>query len=160
MCDFVLFCLVDVVYMCFLPAIYRQGVWYGACSCFILFFIFIFRQLTLRDAPRCVCLPLFLFDLIAVPVSLLLDFYFAVWRTLGCLALLVWLPFVPYAYYMWLFLVYFAFFSWFSLLNLFLAMMSFAGYFHTRSLLSASFPVCLPCFVFFSDRLRSRFVLV
>ena len=37
----------------------------------ILFFIFIFRQLTPRDAPPGVCLPLPLFDLIAAPLSLL-----------------------------------------------------------------------------------------
>ena len=56
-------------------------------------------------------------------------------------------------------IVYFAFISWFSLLNPFLAMMSFAGYFHARFLLSAS--SLLVCFVlFFSDRVRSRFVLV
>ena len=36
---------------------------------------------------------------------------------------------------------------------------SFGGYFHTRFLLSAFFPVCLFCFVF-SDRFRSQFVLV
>ena len=41
-------------------------------------------------------------------------------------------------------LVYFRFcFFVFSLLNPFLAMMSFAGYFHARFLLSAFFPVCL-----------------
>ena len=33
-CDFVLFCLVAVVFICFLPAIYRRGVRYGASSCF------------------------------------------------------------------------------------------------------------------------------
>ena len=58
-------------------------------------------------------------------------------------------------------LVYFAFVSWFSLLNPFLAMMSFAGYFHARFLMSAFFPVCLSYFVlFFSDRVCPRFVLV
>ena len=41
-----------------------------------------------------------------------------------------------------------------SLLNPFLAMMSFAGYFHVRFLLSAFFRVCLFYFVF-SDRVRS-----
>ena len=46
-------------------------------------------------------------------------------------------------------LVYFAFVSWFSLLNPFLAMMSFAGYFHARFLMSAFFPVCLILFCFF-----------
>ena len=33
-CDFVLFCLVAVISICFLPAIYRRGVRYEACSCF------------------------------------------------------------------------------------------------------------------------------
>ena len=47
-------------------------------------------------------------------------------------------------------LVYFASFCSlvFPLLNPFLAMMSFAGYFHARFLLSAFFPVCLSYFVF------------
>ena len=47
-------------------------------------------------------------------------------------------------------LVYFAFVPWFfPLQNPFLAMMSFAGYFHARFLLSAFFPVCLSYFVLF-----------
>ena len=46
-------------------------------------------------------------------------------------------------------LVYFAIFLGFSLLNPFTAMMSFAGYFHARFLLSAFFPVCLSYFVLF-----------
>ena len=71
-CNFVLFCLVAVVSRFFLPVIYRRGVQYGTCSCFILFYFF--RQLTPRDSPPCVCLPLFLFDLIDVPLSLLLHF--------------------------------------------------------------------------------------
>ena len=61
--------------------------------------------------------------------------------SLGCLALLIWLPFLPYAYYMPF--VYFAFVSWFSFLNPFLVTMSFACYFHSRFLLSAFFSVCL-----------------
>ena len=92
-CDFVLFCLVAVVSMCFLPAIYRRGVRYGACSCFLFCSLFfVFRQLTSRDAPPCVCLPLSVFDFIAVPLSLLLRFlYFAVWRTCcSCPCLPVW----------------------------------------------------------------------
>ena len=61
------------------------------------------------------CLPLSLFDLIAVPLSLLLHFtplcgalvvlVLALSSYLGCLALLIiciWLPFLPYAYHMWL----------------------------------------------------------
>ena len=50
---------------------------------------------------------------------------------------------------MWLSLVYLAFVPWFSLLNAFLVMMSFAGYFHARFLLIAFFPDCLSCFVLF-----------
>ena len=46
-------------------------------------------------------------------------------------------------------LVYFAFVSGFSLLDHLLAMISFAGYFHVRFLLSAFFPVCLSNFVLF-----------
>ena len=56
-CDFVLFCLVAVVSRCFLPVIqYTVG------------------ESGTRDAPPCGCLPLSLFDLIAVPLSLLLYF--------------------------------------------------------------------------------------
>ena len=40
-CDFVLFYFVAVVSMCFLPAIYRRRVRYGACSCFYFIFILI-----------------------------------------------------------------------------------------------------------------------
>ena len=56
------------------------------------------RKLTPRDAPPCVCLPLSLFDLIDVPLSLLLHFMplcgalvvlvLALSSYLGCLALL------------------------------------------------------------------------
>ena len=46
-------------------------------------------------------------------------------------------------------LVYFAFVYGFSLLDPLLAMMSFAGYFHARFLMSAFFPVCLSYFVLF-----------
>ena len=45
-------------------------------------------------------------------------------------------------------LVYFAFVYGFPLRDPLLAMMSFAGYFHARFLLSAFFPVCLSYFVF------------
>ena len=82
--------------------IYRRGVRCGACSCLLfLFIIFIFRQLTPRDAPLCVCLPLSLLDLIAAPLSLLLDFIplcgafvvlvlvLVLSSYLGCLALLI-----------------------------------------------------------------------
>ena len=40
--DFVLLCLVAIVSVCFLPAIYRRGVRYGACSCFPCCFVFLF----------------------------------------------------------------------------------------------------------------------
>ena len=146
--------------------IYRRSVRYGACSCFLfLFLFFIFRQLTSRDAPPCVCLPLLsLFDLIAVvPLSLLLHFMsmcgalvvlvFALSSYLGCLALLI------YVYgchscptrmiYMWSPWFISLLFLGFSILNPFLAKMSFAGYFHARFLLSAFFPVCLSYFVLF-----------
>ena len=160
-CDFVLFCLVAVVCRCFLPVIYRRGVRYGACSCF-LFLKYLFRQLTPRDAPPCVSLPISLFGLIAVALSLLPIFYSAVWRTRcpwPCLVFLsgssctayicIWLPFLPYAYYMWLPWFTSLLFLGFSLLNPFLAMMSFAGYFHARFLLYAFFPVCSSYFVLF-----------
>ena len=63
------------------------------------FFFFFFRQLTHRDAPPCVCLPLSLFDLIVVPLFLLLHLIplcgalvvlvLALSSYLGCLALLM-----------------------------------------------------------------------
>ena len=59
----------------------------GPAPVFILFFIFIFRQLTPRDASPCVCLPLSLFDLISVPLSLLLHFI----SLYGALVILVFL---------------------------------------------------------------------
>ena len=46
----------------------------GPALVLFLFFIFIFRQLTPRNAPPCVCLPLSSLDLIAVPLYLLLNF--------------------------------------------------------------------------------------
>ena len=139
MCDFVLLCLVAVVSRCFLPVIYR-------------------RESGTRDAPPCGCLPLSLFDLIAVPLSLLLHFIplcgalvvlvLALSSYLGCLALLI------YVYgclscpthiicgcpclFRFCSLV-------FPLLNPFLAMMSSAGYFHARFLLSAFFSFFRPC---------------
>ena len=64
---------------------------------FILFFII--RQLTPRNAPPYVCLPLLLFDLVTVPLPLLLHFIplcgalvvlvLALSSYLGCLALLI-----------------------------------------------------------------------
>ena len=127
------------------------------------FFFFFFWQLTPRDAPPCVYLPLSLFDLIAVSLSLLnfmplcvalVVLVLALSSYLGCLALLIyvciWLRFLPYAYYMWLPWVISLLFLGFSLLNPFLAMMmSFVGHFHARFLLSAFFPVCLSYLVLF-----------
>ena len=146
MCDFVLFCLVAVVSRCFLLVIYRRGVRYSWCPSLWLF-------------------TFSLFDLIAVPLSLLLHFIplcgalvvlvLALSSYLGCLALLI------YVYgciscptriicgcpglFRFCSLV-------FPLPNPFLAMMSFAGYFHARFLLSAFFPVCLSYFVLFFSR--------
>ena len=128
-CAVLFVCALLLLFLCvFFPryTVGEPGI--GPAPVFILFFIFIFRQLTLRGAPLCVYLPLSLFDLIAPPfpppsfifrcvahsLSLSLSSY------LVRLALLIWLPFLPYAYYMWLSLVYFAFVSWLSLLNPFL----------------------------------------
>ena len=109
-----------------------------------------------RDAPPCGYLPLSLFDLIVVPLSLLLHFI----PLCGALVVLIlalssylgWLALLIYVYgclscptriicgcpglFHFCSLV-------FPLLNPFLAMMSSAGYFHARFLLSAFFPVCL-----------------
>ena len=68
----------------FSSAIYRRGVRYGACSCF--FFL-------IGSKPLAMLLPVFvylipLFYLIAIPLSLLL-FYFAVWRALVVLVLVL-----------------------------------------------------------------------
>ena len=69
----------------------------------VLFLFYFFRQLTPRDAPPCVCLPLSLFDLIDVPLFLLLHFIplcgalvvlvLALPSYLGCLALLIYVFF-------------------------------------------------------------------
>ena len=133
MCDFcfcfVLFCFASLLLFLgvFLPVIYRRGVRYSRC-------------------PSLWLLPLSLFDLIAIPLSLL-HFYsvvlvLALSSYLGCLA-----PFI-YVYgclscpthiicgcpglFLFLFLA-------FPLLNPSLAKMSSAGYFHARFLLSAVF---------------------
>ena len=93
--------------MYFLPAIQYtiEESDMGPAPVFILLFIFIFRQLTPRDAPPCVCLPFSFFDLITVPLSLLLHFI----SLYGALVILVFLSglsctaymvaFLPYAYY-------------------------------------------------------------
>ena len=119
-----------------------------------------------RDARLCGCLPLSLFDLIVVPLSLLLHFIplcgalvvlvLALSSYLGCLALL------KYVYdclscpthIIWGCPGLFRFCSLvFPLMNPFLEMVSSAGYFHARFLLSAFFSL-------FSDRVRPRYVLV
>ena len=145
-----------------------RGVRHETCSCFYFIFIFIFRQLTPRDASPWVCLPHSFFYLIAVPLSLLLHFYFAVWRT-RCPCLPIWV--VLRCLYGCLscptriicggplfISLCLSFISWFSLLNPFLATMSLQATFT-----SASFCLLFSLFVcfvlFFSDRVRSRFVL-
>ena len=138
MYDFVLFCLVAVVSRCL-----------SHCD-------IIGESGTTRDAPPCGCLPLSLFDLIAVPLSLLLHFIplcgalvvlvLALSPSLGCLAPLIYicirLPFLPYAYCMW--------FPWFVLIL-------FLGFSSPESLpgddvLCRLLPRPLPsvCFLFFS----------
>ena len=118
----------------FLPVIYRRGVRYSRC-------------------PSLWLLPLSLFDLIAIPLSLLLHFIrcpcpcFVFLSGLSCtIYVCIWLPFLRYAYYTWLPWFVFVFVPWFfPLLNPSLAKMSSAGYFHARFLLSAFFS-----FLFFS----------
>ena len=151
MCDFCfLFCFVFASLLLFLgvflPVIYRRGVRYSRC-------------------PSLWLLPLPLFDLIDIPLSLLLHFIlfrcpcpcFVFLSGLSCtIYICIWLPFLPYAYYMWLPWFVFVFVPcFFPLLNPSLAKMSSAGYCHARFLLSAFFP-----FLFFSDRVRPQFVLV
>ena len=150
MCDFcfcfVLFCFASLLLFLgvFLPLIYRRGVRYSRC-------------------PSLWLLPLSLFDLIAIPLSLLLHFIplslslLVFLSGLSCtIYICIWLPFLPYAYFMWLPWFVFVFVPWFfPLLNPSLAKMSSAGYFDARFLLSAFFS-----FLFFSDRVRPQFVLV
>ena len=108
-CDFcfcfVLFCLASLLLFLgvFLPVIYRRGVRYSRC-------------------PSLRLLPLSLFDLIAIPLSLLLFILFrcpppcfVFLSGLSCtIYICIWLPFLPYAYYMWLpWFVLFLFFVFF-----------------------------------------------
>ena len=164
MCDFVLFCLVAVVSRCFLPVIYRRGVRYGACSCFF------FRQLTPRDAPPYVCLPLSLFYLIAVPLPLLLHFI----PLCGALFVLV-LPICVVLHCLHMYMVaflalrvlYVVALVYFAFVSCFFPPESLPGddvlcRLLLRPLPSVCFLSCLFvifCFVF-SDRVRPRFVLV
>ena len=149
---FVLFCYVFASLLLFLgvflPVMYRRGVRYSRW-------------------PSLWLLPLSLFDLIAIPLSLLLHF---IPLSLSLLCLPIWA--VLHHLYMYMvaflalrilyvvalfFFVFFVpfFFFFFPLLNPSLAKMSSAGYFHARFLLSAFFS-----FLFFSDRVRPQFVLV
>ena len=120
-----------------------------------------------RDAPPCGCSPLSLFDLIAVPLSLLLHFIplcgalvvlvLALPSYLGCLAPLIYvygcISCHTHIIYMWL--------PWF-------VSFLFLGFSPPESLpgddvLCKLLPRPLPsvCFLFFfSDRVRPRFVLV
>ena len=146
-CDFcfcfVLFCFASLLLFLgvFLPVMYRRGVRYSRC-------------------PSLWLLPFFLFDLIAIPLSLLLHF---IPLSLSLLCLPIWavlhhlyMYMVAFPYYMWLPWFVFVSVLWFFLpLNPSLANMSSAGYFHARFLLSAFFS-----FLFFSDRVRPQFVLV
>ena len=130
---------------CFLPVMYRRGVRYSRC-------------------PSLWLLPLSLFDLIAIPLSLLLHF---IPLSLSLLSLPIWAVLHHLYMYMVAFLAlrilyvvalvcFFVFCPFFiPLLNPSLAKMSSAGYFHARFLLSAFFS-----FLFFSDRVRPQFVLV
>ena len=143
---FVLFCYVFASLLLFLgvflPVMYRRGVRYSRC-------------------PSLWLLPLSLFDLIAIPLFLLLHF---ILLSLSLLCLPIWAVLHHLYMYMVAFLalrilyvvalVCFLFFL--SLvLSPSLAKMSSAGYFHARFLLSAFFS-----FLFFSDRVRPQFVLV
>ena len=152
---FVLFCYVFASLLlflgAFLPVMYRRGVRYSRC-------------------PSLWLLPLSLFDLIAIPLSLLLRF---IPLSLSLLSLPIWAVLHHLYMYMVAFLAlrilyvvalffvfcplffFFFFFFFVPLLNPSLAKMSSAGYFHARFLLSAFFS-----FLFFSDRVRPQFVLV
>ena len=151
---FVLFCYVFASLLlflgAFLPVIYRRGVRYSRC-------------------PSLWLLPLSLFDLIAIPLSLLLHF---IPLSLSLLSLPIWAVLHHLYMYMVAFLALrilyvvalvcflffvpcFCFLFFVPLLNPSLAKMSSAGYFHARFLLSAFFS-----FLFFSDRVRPQFVLV
>ena len=144
---FVLFCFASLLLFLgvFLPVIYRRGVRYSRC-------------------PSLWLLPLSLFDLIAIPLSLLLHFI-----PLSLSLLCPPIRAVLHHLYMYMVaflalrilyvvaLVCFCFcpLFFFPLLDPSLAKMSSAGYCHARFLLSAFFS-----FLFFSDRVRPQFVLV
>ena len=142
---FALFCFASLLLFLgvFLPVIYRRGVRYSRC-------------------PSLWLLPLSLFDLIAIPLSLLLHF---IPLSLSLLCPPIWAVLHHLYMYMVAFLAlrilyvvalvcfvfvpcFFLFFVclFFSLLNPSLAKMSSAGYCHARFLLSAFFSfLCRPC---------------
>ena len=143
---FVLFCFASLLLFLgvFLPVIYRRGVRYSRC-------------------PSLWLLPLSFFNLIAIPLSLLLHF---IPLALSLLCLPIWA--VLHHLYMYIVaflalrilyvvaLVCFCFCSLvFSPSESLPAKMSSAGYFHARFLLAAFFS-----FLFFSDRVRPQLVLV
>ena len=122
-----LFCLVAVVSRCFLPVIYRRGVRYSRCPSLWLLF------------DCCTPFP---------PPS----FYSAVWRTrcpCPCFVFLFGLSYTTYSCSTHIICGYPGLFRFCSLvsppLNPFLTMMSSAGYFHARFLLSAFFSFFRPC---------------
>ena len=126
---FVLFCFASLLLFLgvFLPVIYRRGVRYSRC-------------------PSLWLLPLPLFDLIAIPLSLLLHF---IPLSLSLLCPPIWAVLHHLYMYMVAFLAvrilyvvalfFFFFFFFFPLLNPSLAKMSSAGYCHARFLLPAFF---------------------
>ena len=137
---FVLFCFASLLLFLgvFLPVIYRRGVRYSRC-------------------PSLWLLPLSLFDLIAIPLSLSLLLHFMP-LSLSLLCPPIWAVLHHLYMYMVAFLalrisyvvalVCFVFVPWvfFPLLNPSLAKMSSAGYCHARFLLSAFFSFLFrPC---------------
>ena len=120
-----------------LPVIYRRGVRYSRC-------------------PSLWLLPLSFFDLIALPLSLLLHFIplslsllcLPIWAVLHHLYICIWLPFLPDVYYMWLpWWSVFVFVPW-----LFSPSESLPG----KDVLCRLLPLPLPsaCFLFFSFLFR------
>ena len=125
------------------------------------FFFFFFRQLTPRDAPPCVCSPLPLFDLIAVPFPSSFILFRCVTHSLSlslpCLP--IWVVFHCLYMYMVAFLVlrklyvvalvYFAFVSCFFSPEFLPGDDVLCRLLSRRILLSAFFPVCLSYFILF-----------
>ena len=111
------------------------------CFSLCLFTSFLYLVLLLSPFPSS-----FIFiSLCGALVVLVLVFLSGLSYTVYMVAFLA----VRVLYVMWLSFVYFALVCLSFLgLNRYLAMMSFAGYFHARILMSAFFPVCLFCFIF------------